>query len=68
MRSLESYAEVMVELCRGYGGVKAAIKSIITYCGVFDFMNYTDYVFKVLFENDFTHTLESYHFCSLTFD
>lgn len=55
---MEVDAKVIVELCRGHGGYKAAIKSIITHYEVCNFTNYTDYVFKVLFENDFAHTLE----------
>jgi len=61
MKLLDFDADIIVELRR-------LSNQIITCYGACDFTNYTNYVFKILFENDFSHTLESYHFRSLTFD
>ena len=60
-RSWWSYEKVMEELW------KLSIR-IITHNGADGFKTIQIMCFKMLFEINFSHTLESYHFRSLTFD
>lgn len=56
-----SYAKVMEEL-------RELSIRIITHDRAFDFTTIQIMCFKMLFEIDFAHTLESYHFHLITFD